>query len=147
MIPSSWHCRNDCNWYRLSTTRFRETNLIRSIQTDWNPIRSNLIGLIQAHWSLIRSNRWIGLNHSTQSLIRSTSNCSSTKARSVIGIRLNHLMNRWTQMNQSLRNGLNRSSLNRTNLMRKNSKKRGWMNLDLMTTRQSSNSTDRLTTN
>ena len=149
MIPSSWRCRNCCNWHRLSTTRFRETNLIRSIQTDWNPIRSSWICLSQTHWSLIHWNHWIGLNHSTQSLTRSTSNCSSTKAHSVIAIRLNlnHLMIRWTRMNQNLRNGLNRSSLNRTNLMRKNSKTKGWMNLDLMTTRQSSNSTDRLTTN
>jgi hypothetical protein len=46
MIPSSWRCRNDCNWYRLSTTHFRETNPTHSIQTDWNPIR-----LIQTHWS------------------------------------------------------------------------------------------------
>lgn len=136
MIPSSWRCRNDCNWHRLSTTRFRETNLIRSIQTDWNPIRSSWICLSQTHWSLIHWNHWIGLNHSTQSLIRSTSNCSSTKARSVIAIRLNHLMNRWTPMNQNLMNGLNRSSLKRRSLNRTN-----WMrrNLDLMTTKQSWN--------
>jgi hypothetical protein len=31
--------------------------------------------------------------------------------------------------------------------MRRNSKTRGWMNLDLMTTKQSSNSTDRSTMN
>ena len=154
MRLSSWRCTNDCSWHRLSTNRFRATNPIHSIQTDWNPIRSNWICLSQTHWSLNRWNRWIGLNHSTQSLIRSTSNCSSTKARSVIAIRLNlnHLMNRWTRMNQNLMNGLNRSSLkrrslNRTNLMRKNSKTRGWMSLDLMTTRQSWNSTDRLPTN
>lgn len=154
MIPSSWHCRNDCNWHRLSTTRFRERNPIHSIQTDWKPIRSNPIDLSQTHWSLIHWNHWIGLNHSTQSLIRSTSNCSSTKARSVIAIRLNlnHLMNRWTRMNQNLMNGLNRSnlkrrSLNRTNWMRRNSKMRDWMNLDLMTTKQSWNLTYRSTMN
>jgi hypothetical protein len=53
------------------------TNPIHSIQTDWNPIRSNPIGLTQTHWSLIHWNHWIGLNHSTQSLIRSTSNRAS----------------------------------------------------------------------
>ncbi len=79
MRLSSWRCTNDCSWHRLSTNRFRATNPIHSIQTDWNPIRSNPIGLSQTHWSLIRWNHWIGLNHSTQSLIRSTSNCSSTK--------------------------------------------------------------------
>ena len=154
MIPSSWRCTNDCSWHRLSTNRFRATNPIHSIQTDWNPIRSNRIGLSQTHWSLIHWNHWIGLNHSTQSLIRSTSNCSSTKARSVIAIRLNlnHLMNRWTRMNQNLMNGLNRSnlkrrSLNRTNWMRRNSKMRDWMNLDLMTTKQSWNLTYRSTMN
>ena len=144
MIPSSWRCRNDCSWHRLSTNRFRATNPIHSIQTDWNPIRSNPIGLSQTHWSLIHWNHWIGLNRSTPSLIRSTSNCSSTKARSAKSIRLNHLMIHWTRRNQSLRNGL---SLNRTNWMRRNSKMRDWMSLDLMTTRQSWNSTDRLTTN
>ncbi len=54
--------------------------------------------------SSIHSNHWIGLNHSTQSLIRWTSNCLSAKARS-ISIRLIHLMNRWTRMNQNLMNG------------------------------------------
>jgi len=112
MRLSSWRCTNDCSWHRLSTTRFRATNLIHSIQTDWNPIRSNPIGLSQTHWSLIRWKHWIGLNHSIRSLIRSTSNCSSTKARSVIAIRLNlnHLMNRWTRMNQNLMNGSNHLS-------------------------------------
>ncbi len=134
MRLSSWRCTNDCSWHRLSTNRFRVTNPIHSIQTDWNPIRSNPIGLSQTHWSLIRWNHWIGLNHSTQSLIRSTSNCSSTKARSAKSIRLNHLMNRWTRMNQNWMNNLNRPSLkprslNRTNWMRRNSKTRGWMNL------------------
>ena len=147
MIPSSWHCRNDCSWHRSSTTHFRATIPIHSIQTDWIPIRSNPIGLSQIHWSLIRWNHWIGLNHSTPSLIRSTSDCSSTKARSAMSIRLNHLTNRWTRMNQNLMNGSNRSSLNRTNLMPRNSRTRGWMSLDLMMTRQSWNSTDRLTTN
>ena len=154
MRLSSWRCTNDCSWHRLSTNRFRATNPIHSIQTDWNPIRSNRIGLSQTHWSLIHWNHWIGLNHSTQSLIRSTSNCSSTKARSVIAIRLNlnHLMNRWTRMNQNLMNGLNRSnlkrrSLNRTNWMRRNSKMRDWMNLDLMTTKQSWNLNYRSTMN
>ncbi len=90
MRLSSWRCRNYCSWHRLSTNRFRATNPIHSIQTDWNPICSNLIGLSQTHWSLIHWNHWIGLNHSTQSLIRSTSNCSSTKAHSVMSIRLNH---------------------------------------------------------
>jgi len=84
MRLSSWRCTNDCSWHRLSTNRFLATN----------PIRSNRIGLSQTHWSLIHWNHWIGLNHSTQSLIRSTSNCSSTKARSAMSIRLNHLMNR-----------------------------------------------------
>ena len=147
MRLSSWRCTNDCSWHRLSTNRFRATNPIHSIQTDWIPIRSNPIGLSQIHWSLIRWNHWIGLNHSTPSLIRSTSDCSSTKARSAMSIRLNHLTNRWTRMNQSLRNGLNCLSLKRRNWMRRNSKTRGWMSLDLMTTRQSSNSTDRLKTN
>jgi hypothetical protein len=50
-ILSSWRYRNRYSLHRLSTTRFRETNLIRSIQTDWNPIRSNWICLIQTHWS------------------------------------------------------------------------------------------------
>jgi len=54
MRLSGWRCTNDCSWHRLSTTRFRETNLIRSIQTDWNPIRSSWICLSQTHWSLIR---------------------------------------------------------------------------------------------
>ena len=152
MRLSSWRCTNDCSWHRLSTNRFRATNPIHSIQTDWIPIRSNPICLSQTHWNLIRWNHWIGLNHSTQSLIRSTSNCSSTRAHSAKSIRLNHLMNRWMRMNQNLMNGLNRSSLKRrslnwTNSMRKNSKTRGWMNLDLMKTRQSWNSTDRLKTN
>ena len=93
-ILSSWRYRNRYSWHRLSTTRFRETNLIHSIQTDLSPIRSTPIGLSQTHWSLIHWNHWIGLNHSTQSLIRSTSNCSRTKARSAIAIHLNHLMNR-----------------------------------------------------
>ncbi len=35
MIPSSWRCRNRCSWHRLSTNRFRGTNPIHSIQTDW----------------------------------------------------------------------------------------------------------------
>jgi hypothetical protein len=139
MIPNSWHCRNDCNWRRLSTTRFRETNPIRSNPIRSNPIRSNPIRLSQTHWSLNHWNHWIGLNHSTQSLIRSTKDCLSTKVRSVKSIRLNHLMNRWTRMNQNLMSGL---SLNRTNLMRRNSKTRGWMNLNLRTTKQSWNSTD-----
>ena len=152
MIPSSWHCRNDCSWCRSSTTHFRATNPIHSIQTDWIPIRSNPIGLSQIHWSLIRWNHWIGLNHSTRSLIRSTNDCSSTKARSAMSIRLTHLTNRWTQMNQNLMNGLNRSSLKRrslirTNLMPRNSRTRGWRNLSLMMKKQSSNSTDRLTMN
>jgi hypothetical protein len=94
--PSSWRCTTDCSWHRLSTNCFRATNPIHSIQTDWNPIRSNPICWSQTHWSLIRWNHWIGLNHSTQSLIRSTSNCLSMKARSAIAIHLNHLMNRWT---------------------------------------------------
>ncbi len=34
MIPSSWRCRNDCNWYRLSTTHFRE-NESDSLESDW----------------------------------------------------------------------------------------------------------------
>jgi hypothetical protein len=152
MIPSSWRCRNYCSWHRLSTNRFLATNPIHSIQTDWIPIRSNPICLSQTHWNLIRWNHWIGLNHSTQSLIRSTSNCSSTRAHSVIAIRLNHLMNRWTRMNQNLMNGLNRSSLKRrslirTNLMPRNSRTSGWRNLSLMMKKQSSNSTDRSTTN
>jgi len=146
MRLSGWRCTNDCSWHRLSTNRFRETNLIRSIQTDWNLIRWTWIGLSQTHWSLIRWNHWIGLNHSTQSLIRSTSNCLSRKARSAIAIHLilSHLMNRWTRRNQNWMSGL---SLNRTNLMRRNSKTRGWMNLNLRTTRQSLNSTDRSTKN
>ncbi len=41
MRLSSWRCTNDCSWHRLSTNRFRATNPIHSIQTDWNPIRSN----------------------------------------------------------------------------------------------------------
>ena len=154
MRLSGWRCTNDCSWHRLSTNRFRATNPIHSIQTDWNPIRSNLIGLSQTHRSLIRWNRSIGLNHSMRSLIRSTSNCSSAKARSVIAIHLNlkHLMNRWMRMNQNLMNGSNRSSLkprslNRTNWMRRNSKMRGWRNLNLRTTKPSSNSTGRLTMN
>jgi hypothetical protein len=54
MRLSSWRCTNDCSWHRLSTNRFRATNPIHSIQTDWNPIRSNPIGLSQTHWCLIR---------------------------------------------------------------------------------------------
>lgn len=144
MIPSSWRYRNDCNWHRLSTNRFLATNPIHSILTDWTPIRSNLIGLSQIHWSLIRWNHWIGLNRSTPSLIRSTSNCSSTKARSAKSIRLNHLMIHWTRRNQSLRNGL---SLIRTNLMPRNSRTRGWRNLSLMMKKQSWNLTYRSTMN
>jgi hypothetical protein len=152
MIPSSWHCRSDCSWHRSSATHFRATNPIHSIQTDWIPIRSNPIGLSQIHWSLIHWNHWIGLSHSTRSLIRSTNDCSSTKARSAMSIRLNHLTNRWTQMNQNLMNGLNRSSLKRrslirTNLMPRNTRTRGWRNLSLMMKKQSSNSTDRSTMN
>jgi hypothetical protein len=152
MIPSSWRYRNRYSWHRLSKNRFRATNPIHSIQTDWNPIRSNPIGLSQTHWSLIRWNHWICLIHSTPSLIRSTSDCSSTKARSVMSIRLNHLMNRWTRRNPNLMNGSNRLSLMRRSLMRRslmprNSKTRGWMNLDLMTTKQSWNLTDRSTMN
>ncbi len=121
MRLSSWCCTNDYSWHRLSTNRFHGMNPIHSIQTDWNPIRSSRICLSQTHSRLIHWNHWIGLNHSTRSLIRSTSNCLSRKVCSVI--RLNHLMNRWTRKNQNLMNGSNRSSLkprslNQTNLMR-----------------------------
>jgi hypothetical protein len=53
--PSSWRCRNDCSWHRLSTTHFHATNPIHSIQTGLTWIRSNPIGLNQIHWSLKQS--------------------------------------------------------------------------------------------